>query len=58
MKKFLQQIVNNGAEDKHSSVVGTIAGLPDLINGIITHNCVEVIRGLGIIFLGLITKSN
>jgi len=58
MKELLKKISQNSTQDPHSSLLGAAAGLPDLIQGIATHDCVTILKGISIIFLGLIIKSN
>lgn len=58
MKELLNKLNKHSVEDPHSSILGTLAGLPDVVQGIIDRDCVTLIKGIAIIFLGLITKSN
>lgn len=58
MKKFLQKLLCNTLADIHTTLVGTIAGTPQLIQGIQNKNAAEIVTGSFIIILGLISKSN
>lgn len=58
MKKFFRRLFHNATNDLLTSVAGCIAGSDDLMQGIVTNNTAQIIKGSAIIFLGLITKSN
>lgn len=58
MKKFLQKLLCNTIADIHTTIVGTIAGAPQLIQGIQNKNAAEIVTGSFIVLLGLISKSN
>lgn len=58
MKKFFRRLFHNATNDLLTSVAGCIAGSDDLMQGIVTNNSAQIIKGSAIIFLGLITKSN
>lgn len=58
MKKFLKKLLCNTLTDIHTTIVGTIAGAPQLIQGIQNKNAAEIVTGSFIVILGLISKSN
>jgi len=58
MKKFLQKLLCNTFADLHTTIVGTVAGAPQLIEGIQNKNTSQIITGSFIVLLGLISKSN
>jgi hypothetical protein len=49
MKRILKNI--------KTSIAGSIAGLPMIINGFATNNWVEIISGIGILITGLLAKD-
>lgn len=58
MKKFLNRLVKNIFGDVLTSIAGTVAGAEDLIMGIAEKDASKIIKGTGIIFLGLISNTN
>lgn len=58
MKKFLQKLLCNTLADIHTTIVGAIAGAPQLIEGIQNKNAAQIVTGSFIVILGLISKSN
>ena len=53
MKKLLQ----NAIGDLFTSILGGMAGLPELISGVQTHDAVQICKGLGMLLLGLVANS-
>lgn len=58
MKKFLQRLLQNAITDIKTTIVGSIAGAPDLWIGIQTKNAAQIVSGAAIVILGLLMKSN
>jgi hypothetical protein len=58
MKQFWKKILCNTLVDIHTTIVGTIAGAPQLIEGIQNKNAAQIVTGSFIVLLGLISKSN
>ena len=54
MKHFIKQCLKS----IYTTVIGTIAGLPTLIQGIHTKNATEIILGAGTILTGLVAKDS
>ena len=50
MKKIFENI--------KTTVFGSIAGLPVIVEGIQTHDAVKIISGIAILFLGLVSKDH
>lgn len=49
MKKFFKNI--------KTTLFGSVAGLPLLVQGIQTHNVTQIIAGIGTLLLGLVAKD-
>ena len=53
MKKLLQ----NAFESFYSSIIGSVAGIAEIRQGIETHDSTQIIVGVGLLLLGLFTKE-
>ena len=58
MKKFLNKLVKNIFGDIVTTVAGSLAGAEDLITGIAEKDASKIIKGAGVIFLGLLSNTN
>lgn len=54
---MIKRLINNALSDICTSIAGTIAGAEDLLVGISEHNPTKIVKGVALIFLGLITNS-
>lgn len=54
MKKFLTNLFTS----KLTTVGGSVVGLPDIYEGVITHDWIKVIRGLALFILGCAANEN
>lgn len=53
----MKRILQNAIGDLLTSLLGTLAGLPQLIEGIQTHDGAKIIEGAGLLLLGLVSNS-
>jgi hypothetical protein len=53
----MKRILKNAIGDLLTSVLGGLAGLPVLVEGIQTKNTAKIIEGLALFLLGLIADS-
>jgi hypothetical protein len=58
MKLLFKKLLKNAVSDLVTSLAGAMAGADDLICGIAEKDPSKIIKGTGIILLGLITNSN
>ena len=54
----MKKIIKNAIGDLLTSALGAMAGLPELIQGIQTHDATLIIKGAGMLLLGLVANSN
>jgi len=54
---MFKRLIENALSDICTSVAGTIAGAEDLLHGIAEKNPTRIVKGMALIFLGLITNS-
>ena len=53
----MKRIFKNVIGDLLTSILGSLAGLPVLIEGIQTKNTVKILEGAGLFLLGLVSNS-
>ena len=54
---MIKRLISNAFADICTSVAGTIAGADDLLHGISEKNPTKIVKGISLIFLGLIMNS-
>jgi hypothetical protein len=58
MKLLFKKLLKNALSDMVTTIAGTMAGANDLISGIAEQDLTKIIKGSGIILLGLISNTN
>ncbi len=53
----MKRIFKNAIGDLLTSILGSLAGLPVLIEGIQTKNTAKILEGAGLFLLGLVSNS-
>lgn len=53
----MKRILQNAVGDVLTSILGGLAGLPQLIEGIQTKDTAKIIEGAGLLLLGLVSNS-
>lgn len=54
---MFRRLINNTLKDLSTSVIGAIAGMPDLIEGITSKDLQKIVKGAGVVLLGLFMNS-
>jgi hypothetical protein len=53
----MKRIFKNALGDLLTSALGSLAGLPVLVEGIATKNTAKILEGAGLLLLGLVSNS-
>lgn len=54
----MRKLINNAIHNIWTSISGTIAGVPVIMDGITQHNPVNIVSGVALLILGLLAKEN
>ena len=54
----MKKLLKNAVGDVLTSILGSMAGLPELIAGIQAHDATMIIKGAGLLLLGLVSNTN
>jgi hypothetical protein len=54
---MLKRLINNTIKDLSTSLIGAIAGLPTIIEGVTTKDYNKIVSGFGVFIMGLIMNS-
>jgi len=54
----MKKLINNALHNIWTSISGTIAGVPIIIEGVSEKNPVKIASGIAVLFLGLFAKED
>lgn len=54
----MKKLINNALHNIWTSISGTIAGVPIILEGVAEKNSVKIVSGIAVLVLGLLAKED
>jgi hypothetical protein len=54
----MKKLLNNAVHNLWTTIAGSVAGIAEIKEGVLTGNTTQIIVGVGILLIGLFAKEN